>query len=272
MRDPQVAGKRHFHRRDQAMFPTSDGIPHERRAVLRTVFETNATVHMVNQQFNCLTRDLSPRGLALDGQKSPVPPGTFMRLQFSLPNESLPIGIDGVLVRADPQDSGMIWGLQFIEPQARVQAKIEEYLDAQLPACPLLPEGFLSQAAPGNGLDAQYFSAEDTPAEFHGSPQEARRDDHPKPRLIPVHPHHELSQTPLRPVPKAQFIRIYEQAMINASSKRQVAGTENHQQPRGENGPSDRGSKDHEKHGVKTTLDLELQWLYDRAAGKRQGR
>jgi len=259
------------------MLPTSEGLSHERRAALRTVFETNATVHMANQQFTCLTRDLSPRGLALAGHKSPVPPGTFMRLQFSLPDEGLPIGIDGVLVRSDPQDSGMIWGLQFFEPPAHTQGRIEEYLDTQPPVRPRFSEESLSRTAPDNGPDAQYFLTEDEQAPSssgsQGPPRKAqKRDVHPKPRPIPVHPDHELSQPPLRPMPEAQFIRMYEQAMLNASSKRPVVGSEDHQQHRVEDVPSDRSSREHEELDDSTSLDLELRWLYDRAAGKRQGR
>lgn len=130
------------------MDSNSDKMQRERRLAPRARLETRATVHMLNQELICHTRDLSADGLALFSLDSSVPSGTFMRVHLKLPDEREILNLDGILVRTDPLSTGIVWGLRFLECEANAQTKIERYVSAR--ASRHLAAG--STSKPGEGF------------------------------------------------------------------------------------------------------------------------
>ena len=110
---------------------SSDELQRERRLAPRARLETQATVHMLNQELTCHTRDLSADGLALLSLDGSVPSGTFMKVHLKLPDEREALDLDGILVRTDPLSTGIVWGLRFLECEANAQTKIERYVSAR---------------------------------------------------------------------------------------------------------------------------------------------
>ncbi|MDH3255132.1 MAG: PilZ domain-containing protein [Acidobacteriota bacterium] len=300
------------------MSQTLRGLNRERRAAPRTAFETTATVHMVNQEFKCQTRNLSPEGLALAGHEAMVPAGTFMRVQFKLPKEKQPIDVDGILVRSDPRNTSMIWGLRFIEPPDGAQSKIESYLDTRVPEPPRLTRAPVVSAEPISSRneeagvvggdepaaaevvvsepeeDARHaaFEAaveeppkaecqlpliehEKLPDEVADTePEEAREIDvplvpksTPAPAAIPLSlsPSHQTSGR------DSQFIYTYEEALAKASHQRLLDQAAAQRPPEVEAATSPRSSTESDEHGGTTSLDRELQWLYDEATRAEAG-
>lgn len=112
------------------MSSNTDSTQRDRRLTPRARIETRATVHLANEELVCRTRDLSAEGLALVVDESSAPSGTFMRVHLKLPDERQALDLDGILVRTDPQSTGIVWGLRFLEYKAGVQTKIEQYIRA----------------------------------------------------------------------------------------------------------------------------------------------
>jgi hypothetical protein len=208
-------------------------------------FEATATVQMVNQEFRCRTRNLSPNGLALTGHKSPVPAGTFMRVQFKLPKQTHIIDLDGVLVQTNPGSSGVVWGLKFIEPRASARERIEKYLDTRLPERHHIPHQPISERAP------EVLPRADT---------------------RPAHPSSEHSKRPPSSPPDPRFIQMYEEAMLKASLKRKVTLVKKDVRPKVEAGTAARLSREQNQYGGTTGLDAELRWLYEQATAKAESR
>jgi hypothetical protein len=234
------------------MILQGDGLHPERRMTPRVVFETSAMVSMVNQRFKCLTRNLSPQGLALAGHRGSAPPGTFMRIEFELPMETRPVGVDGVLVRSNPHSSGMIWGLRFIETQPETQRKIERYLETRVPESSRFSQR-IAQEAPA----AVVLPRQATPVR-------------PPERVPPVTP--VKARTPVvtsAVVPHAQVVELYEDAMLKASQKRFVAKAGAREQAKTVKPSARWQSKGHTTQGSTTDLETELRWLYEQAAKKK---
>jgi hypothetical protein len=207
-----------------------------------------------------------------------------MRLQFKLPTESLPIGIDGVLVRANPHSSGVVWGLKFLEAQVNTQVKIEEYLDACVLArsrSPLEPDsepGSIGSPMP-KAMPAYSTSTPSVLRQVVQPPAVQRQAVKPPAvqrqaaqRQAVKPPAVQRQEKPrLTVAPDAQFIRMYEEAMISASLKRQAADAKHDKATRIEaEPPTDRRSKGRYQPGSPKDLSAELQWLYDQAEAKKR--
>ena len=255
------------------MSPTSESLNQERRGAPRTALEAAATVRMANQEFKCRTRDLSTQGLALMGHESLVPAGTFMRVEFTLPNEARAIDIDGILVQSSSHGSGMVWGLKLIEPRVDAQERIERYLEDH----PALEQG-LSRPPEPEAVTIWPPGARDPspeserihpPSGHEEAPEEVRRFEQRK--------LHESSPSQSQPEPSwprpasaadTQLVQMYEKAM-SAASRRRGAQARETPEPRP---AAHRPSEGLLQPGSSTNLDVELQWLYEQATATVQAR
>jgi hypothetical protein len=194
---------------------------------------------MVNQEFTCVTRDLSAQGIALTGKVGAAPTGTFLRILFRLPNVSVPVDVDGILVRTAPAAATTTWGLRFLEPAPTVVEQIESYLDSQgihdlPPYTPALgdngsavtpdpaPPSLATPAeqpslegAPASGLDSGLLNLRQPAA-----PQPAPKVAAPPPEItsIPVTSLSDPQSTPLQQ--GNELLGFYEQSMSQAAADR----------------------------------------------------
>jgi hypothetical protein len=261
------------------MSPNTVFLNQERRVAPRTALEAAATVRMANQEFRCRTRDLSTQGLALMGHESPVPAGTFMRVEFKLPNETRAIDIDGVLVQASSHGSGLVWGLKLIELRVDAQERIEKYLDDHRP-----PEHDASRSLSPEAVTIWPPGARDPSPEGErmsrpkGQHETSKKFRALELRQLPESSPSQSLPTPSWPhpvsAPDTQWFELYEKAMSAASLRRSAKGTKTAKpQP----SPADAQSAHRPTEGLiqhvgSTNLDVELQWLYEQATATGQGR
>jgi hypothetical protein len=227
-------------REEEGMMHTAfAGRPTERRAKPRAILETSATVHMVNQEFTCVTRDLSAEGIALSGKVGAAPTGTFLRILFKLPNVAVPVDVDGILVRTAPAESHTTWGLKFLEPAPTVIEQIESYLDSQgihdlPPYTPALgdsgPAATPDPAPPPLAASAEQPSLEAKPANgLDSSLLGHRQPAAPQPAPTVAAPVPEIESIPVTSLntPRSpsseqgnELLGFYEQAMSHAAADR----------------------------------------------------
>jgi hypothetical protein len=192
---------------------------------------------MVNQEFKCVTRDLSADGIALTGKVGAAPTGSFLRILFKLPNVGVPVDVDGILVRTAPAESKTTWGLKFLEPAPTVLEQIESYLDSQgihdlPPYTPALGESGPAvspdPAPPPVATSAEQPSLEGTPARGLDSGLLGQREPAaPRPAPKVAAPPPEITSIPVTSLSAPQstppeqgneLLGFYEQAMSQAAA------------------------------------------------------
>lgn len=245
------------------------GTTPERRAVTRAALQTRATVHLANQEFTCLTRDVSLDGLALAGHDSTPPPGTFMRVHLQLPNDDARLDLDGILVRTEPRNSGIVWGLKLIGGETMAQTRIRTFVDAHRGSPPSPTQEHQQTIRRGSGFTSIDEGAPGTLAMPPGPSARTHPDSSRSPGS-------EAQPPSRRQVSDSQFYELYEESLSQASWRRSLTSTTT--QPRTQTPerltPSARQqrasswferSRRHKASGSTTELDVELYWLYEKA-------
>ena len=237
----------------------------ERRSMARATLETRATVHLANQEFSCLTRDVSSEGLALTGHSSTLPPGTFMRVHLRLPDGRDMLDLDGILVRTDLRSSGMVWGLRFIAHQRTAQRRIKDYVEEHAAGSSTVLTRARHSHSSGSGLTS---IGRGTPGTLAMPPGPSARTHLDTPSSPDPKPH----SPPSKAVPDQQFYQLYEDAMARASDRYRPSAAPDRSAkpmpPTGRATPLSQRSKAAKAEGSTTELDVELHWLYEEAADK----
>ncbi len=76
-------------------------------------------------------RNLSASGAALISESS-LPDISFVRMIFRLKDSSYPIEINGIPVRSEDTEDGILIGMRFLDPPDRVIEEIEEFVRSQV--------------------------------------------------------------------------------------------------------------------------------------------
>lgn len=106
---------------------TSSEEGRERRGSPRTSYSETAIVYLGNEQFSSRLADLSRSGLLVFPPMRQGP-GTFLRLNISLPALDTVLDVDAFVVREDEKDGYYTWGVQFHELSAEAGALIDTYV------------------------------------------------------------------------------------------------------------------------------------------------
>ncbi len=117
----------------------------ERRHAPRVPLEGSVVVFSGNERLSCRLLDISQSGLALAADAEQRP-GTFLRLQFTLPGDDRPTGADAVVVRHRASGSKVKWGVQLVDPPPELTARLRQ-LEADELGIALLPEADASPSA-----------------------------------------------------------------------------------------------------------------------------
>ncbi|MCA9664424.1 MAG: PilZ domain-containing protein [Myxococcales bacterium] len=99
----------------------------DRRRESRLEHSATALVYVGNDTHLCHILNLGPRGLLV---APPVhhAPGAFVRLNLTLPALDEVIDVDGVIVREGEARGFYAWGIELVDPPARVLEVIRTYI------------------------------------------------------------------------------------------------------------------------------------------------
>ena len=103
----------------------------KKRLYPRVPLNGNAIIYLGNSRLMCKTINVAVGGMALS---CPFPwePGTFLQVDFTLPNVPRWISAKAVLVRNQEVEDGRVWGLKFKTLHQKVASLIATYVEAQL--------------------------------------------------------------------------------------------------------------------------------------------
>jgi hypothetical protein len=102
----------------------------ERRQATRAALDAESEIFFGSEKRAVSLQDLSASGAAVRCD-SPLPPITFVRVNFKFDAYVAPITLDGVQVRIEEKDGTTTMALQFLDPPAILVAQIENLVQEQ---------------------------------------------------------------------------------------------------------------------------------------------
>ncbi len=96
----------------------------------RVEIESTAVVYFGNDHCQLQIRNLSTSGAALISD-SKLPEESFVRMVFRVTESSHPIEINGILVRSEETEDGILIAMRFLDPPNSFIARIEELIHNQ---------------------------------------------------------------------------------------------------------------------------------------------
>jgi len=104
-----------------------------KRCYPRAPLAADAIIYLGSSRLMCTTVDVGLGGIALNCP-FPSEPGTFLQIDFTLPNVPRWVSAKALLVRNQQNESSRIWGLKFKTLHRSAAKLISEYVDHKLSA------------------------------------------------------------------------------------------------------------------------------------------